>query len=62
MGGGDVIDKALEVGLVDELRLHLAPMVLGTGTPLFRGVNRIEMSQTAVQVSPNATHLTYELS
>src|SRR5439155_331577 len=29
MGGGDVIGQALEQGLVDELRLHLAPMVLG---------------------------------
>src|SRR5204862_4920624 len=36
MGGGDVIGQALEQGLVDELRLHLAPMVLGGGTPLFK--------------------------
>ena len=28
MGGGDVIGQALEQGLVDELRLHLAPMLL----------------------------------
>src|SRR5579885_2487699 len=34
MGGGDIIGQALEQGLVDELRLHLAPMVLGGGTPL----------------------------
>ena len=61
MGGGDVVAQALEVGLVDELRLHLAPMVLGNGTPLFHGVGRIEMRQTDVQVSPHATHLTYEL-
>ena len=31
MGGGDVIGQALEQGLVDELRLHLAPMLLGVG-------------------------------
>ena len=36
MGGGDVIGQALEQGVVDELRLHLAPMVLGRGTPLFK--------------------------
>ena len=36
MGGGDVIGQALEQGLVDELRLHLAPMLLGGGTPLFK--------------------------
>jgi len=61
MGGGDVIAQALDAGLVDELRLHLAPMVLGDGTPLFRDVGRTEMRQTDVQVSPFATHLTYEL-
>ena len=61
MGGGDVIAQALEAGMVDELLLHLAPIVLGEGTPLFRGVDRTEMRQTDVQVSPFATHLTYEL-
>src|SRR3954469_11619236 len=61
MGGGDVIGQALDAALVDELRLHLAPIVLGDGTPLFNGVGRIEMRQTDVQISPHATHLTYEL-
>ncbi|MGW4797052.1 dihydrofolate reductase family protein, partial [Nonomuraea sp. NPDC004297] len=36
MGGGDVIGQALDQGLADELHLHLAPMLLGGGTPLFR--------------------------
>ena len=40
MGGGDVIGQALEQGLVDELRLHLAPMVLGGGTPVFKQTTR----------------------
>jgi riboflavin biosynthesis pyrimidine reductase len=35
MGGGHVIGQPLDQGLVDELRLHLAPMALGSGTPLF---------------------------
>ncbi|MFL6272826.1 MAG: dihydrofolate reductase family protein [Actinomycetes bacterium] len=40
MGGGDVIGQAMEQGLVDELRLHLAPILLGGGTPLFRAGTR----------------------
>jgi dihydrofolate reductase len=61
MGGGDVIAQALDAALVDVLRLHLAPIVLGDGTPLFNRVGRIEMRQTDVQTSPHATHITYEL-
>ena len=60
MGGGDVIGQALEQGLVDELRLHLAPMVLGGGTPLFKPGSRQMYRQRDVRPSPNAVHLTYE--
>ena len=61
MGGGDVIRQCLDAGLVDELRIHLSPIVLGTGTPLFAGIGRHEMVQRSVRVSVNATHLTYEV-
>jgi dihydrofolate reductase len=60
MGGGDVIGQALEQGLVDELRLHLAPMVLGGGTPLFKPGTRQMYRQRDVRPSRNAVHLTYE--
>jgi dihydrofolate reductase len=60
MGGGDVIGQALEQGLVDELRLHLAPMVLGGGTPLFKAGTRQMYRQRDVRPSRNAVHLTYE--
>nr|WP_244217193.1 dihydrofolate reductase family protein [Streptomyces carpinensis] len=33
MGGGATIGSALDAGLVDALTLHLAPVVLGSGTP-----------------------------
>jgi dihydrofolate reductase len=61
MGGGDVVRQALDAGVVDELRIHLSPIVLGAGTPLFASVGRHEMVQRAVRVSTNATHLTYEV-
>ena len=47
MGGGDVIGQALEQGLVDELRIHLAPMLLGGGTPLIKPGTRHRL--TAVE-------------
>jgi dihydrofolate reductase len=61
MGGGDVIRQCLDAGVVDELRIHLSPIVLGAGTPLFDAAVRRELRQTDVQVSPHATHLTYEV-
>jgi dihydrofolate reductase len=60
MGGGDVIGQAVEQGLVDELHLHLAPMLLGGGTPLFRPGTRQAYRQRDVRPSTNAVHLTYE--
>jgi dihydrofolate reductase len=60
MGGGDVIGQAMEQGLVDELRLHLAPILLGGGTPLFRAGMRQRYRQRDVRPSSNAVHLTYE--
>jgi dihydrofolate reductase len=59
MGGGDVIRQCIRARLVDELRIHLAPIILGGGTPLFQPGDRVELVQRDVLVSPHATHLTY---
>ena len=60
MGGGDVIGQAIEQGLVEELRLHLAPMLTGGGTPLFKPGTRQLYRQRDVRPSANAVHLVYE--
>ena len=60
MGGGDVIGQAIERGIVDQLRVHLAPMVVGGGTPLFRAGTRQRYRQRDVRPSSNAVHITYE--
>jgi dihydrofolate reductase len=61
MGGGALVGSCLRDGLLDELRLYLAPEVLGAGTPLFTGAGRHRLTQAAVEVSPVATHLTYRV-
>jgi dihydrofolate reductase len=61
MGGGDVVRQCVDGGLVDELRIHLAPLILGAGTPLFAGCGRRLLVQRSVRVSSTATHLTYGL-
>ncbi|MFE5734763.1 dihydrofolate reductase family protein [Streptomyces sp. NPDC056528] len=61
MGGAATIASALEAGLVDVLTLHLAPVVLGAGTPLFAGGAPHTLVRTDVLPTPNATHLTYDV-
>lgn len=61
MGGANVIDQSLAARLVDELRIHLSPVVLGDGTRLFDLVGRTTLVQREVTESPRATHLTYEV-
>jgi len=61
MGGGDVVRQCVDDGLADQLVLHLSPIVLGAGTPLFAGAARRELRHRDVRVSPNATHLTYDV-
>jgi dihydrofolate reductase len=60
MGGGDVVRQAIDRGVIDQLRIHLSPIVMGSGTPLFGAIGRRQFRQTDVQVSADAVHLTYE--
>jgi dihydrofolate reductase len=60
MGGGDVIAQAIDGGVVDELHLHIAPMIVGAGTPLFRDGMRQQYRQVGVRPSKNAVHVAYE--
>lgn len=59
MGGGDVAGQVLAAGLADELVLHVAPIVLGGGTPLFTAGPRSDLDLVASVVTPHAAHLTY---
>jgi dihydrofolate reductase len=62
-GGASVIQQYLAAGLVDELRLHLAPVLLGAGKRLFDhlGNETIELERTRVIESPFATHLVFNV-
>jgi len=61
MGGGATVGSALVAGLVDVLSLHLAPVLLGAGTPLFVGGSPRTLIQRSVTATSTATHLTYEV-
>jgi len=58
-GGAATVNQFLAAGLVDELRLHLAPVLLGRGERLFEGVDRNELMQVDVRSTGLVTHLRY---
>jgi dihydrofolate reductase len=59
-GGASTINQALAAGLLDELHLHIAPILLGRGERLFDGVPA-DLALRPVQVvsSPTVTHVKY---
>jgi dihydrofolate reductase len=61
MGGGALVGSAVAAGLVDTLSLHLSPVVLGAGTPLFTGGPPRTLVQRSVVPTTTATHLTYDV-
>lgn len=59
-GGANLIQQYLRAGLVDELRLAIAPVIFGGGARLFEGVGPdlgLELVETIA--SPRATHVHY---
>lgn len=62
MGGADVIRQALAAGLVDELTIILAPLILGGGKRLFEGFSvDIELEHVDVRQSRFATFIDYRV-
>ncbi|MFI5484186.1 dihydrofolate reductase family protein [Micromonospora echinaurantiaca] len=63
MGGPSTARQFVRHRLVDEIRLQLVPVLLGTGTRLFDHLDtgHIELETTAVIESPHVTHLRYRI-
>lgn len=63
MGGAGVAQQFLKAGLLDELRLHLVPVLLGDGIRLFdrHGSGQVELAPPEVIEAPGVTHLRYRL-
>jgi dihydrofolate reductase len=62
MGGASLIQQALNARLVDQVCLHVAPVILGAGTSLFDDIQApIQLEQLASVESGLARHLTYRV-
>lgn len=58
-GGPSTTNQFLAAGLIDELRLHVAPFVAGGGERMFDDVGAIELKPVASRTTPHVTHLVY---
>lgn len=60
-GGASTVNQFLSAGLLDELRLHIAPFTLGVGTRLFDGVPPLKLEQVSSRAASLVTHITYRM-
>jgi dihydrofolate reductase len=58
-GGASTVRQALIAGVVDELTLNVAPVLLGSGERIFDGVESFGFEPVEVLHSPLATHIRY---
>jgi dihydrofolate reductase len=62
MGGADVFRQALAGGLVDEIELHIVPVLFGAGTRLIDTLpNQIKLEPTGMLGTPLARHIAYRV-
>ena len=62
-GGASIIQQYLKAGLIDEMQVHLVPILLGAGTRLFDNLEgaAVELECTRVIEAPGVTHLRYRV-
>ncbi|UFU08198.1 dihydrofolate reductase family protein [Ruania halotolerans] len=60
-GGAHTVNEYLSAGLIDELRVHVTPVIIGGGARLFEGVGSIHLEQTGGRAASTVTHLTYRV-
>ena len=60
-GGASTINQALAAGILDELRLHVAPVLLGAGERLFDGIPAPRLEQLSGRSASLVTHINYRV-
>jgi dihydrofolate reductase len=63
MGGADIGQQFIRAGLVDEISIHLVPLLFGSGTRMFENLGgvHIQLETTSVIETPEATHLRFRV-
>lgn len=58
-GGASTVQQVIRAGRLDELHLHIVPIVLGGGERLLENVGDPKMAPVSVIASPTVTHIAY---
>ncbi len=63
MGGAEIGQQYIRVGLIDEISIHLVPVLFGSGTRMFEhlGSEHIQLETAGVIETPEATHLRFRV-
>jgi len=65
MGGADIARQYLRAGLVDEISIHLVPVLFGSGTPLFGAGDsldeHVKLERIELVATDAATHLRFRV-
>ena len=61
-GGAQAIQQYLAAGLLDELQLHIVPVLLGGGERLLENVGEPKLEPVEVIASPAVTHVKYRVA
>jgi dihydrofolate reductase len=60
-GGASTVQQYLRAGLIDELQLHIAPVILGAGERLLDNIGKPALECVSVIDTPGATHVKYRV-
>jgi dihydrofolate reductase len=63
VAGADIAQQCLQLGLLDEIHIHLVPVLLGEGIRLFDNLSStpVQLERTRVVDAPNVTHLYFRV-
>jgi dihydrofolate reductase len=63
VGGGELVGRFADEGLLDEIQLHMAPVTLGGGAPLLpRRITSPRLTLTSAEIVGGFAFLTYSVS
>lgn len=63
-GGGNLLRQMVRAGLLDQLDLHISPVLIGEGMRLFGPLDHdaVELAPARVVATPDVTHVRYKIN